>query len=284
MAKLYAGLAGLKLAGDAFDLGDGIRIEGAFGHLMLPFVMAFKPAPLGKPHPGPWRAVRGSSGMDMTATLLVPDKIGDASEWEVARTIVFLLRLGVDPATTVPVLSSHPFAELATMPEHETKISVLETRARAFALIVDQAALGEPQAAWLRERWRKTLELLRSSAEFELAVAAMDAGQFERNTALTMVALWSALEAIFAGDRNELKFRLSTYIASYLEAHGPERAKLQKAIAKLYDKRSAAVHGLPKHSADDVLEVFSLMRAVLMKIIDAGRVPTRLDLETALFG
>jgi hypothetical protein len=98
------------------------------------------------------------------------------------------------------------------------------------------------------------------------------------------VPSWGALEALFGGDRNELRFRVSSYIASYLVPYGQERDMKQKAIAKLYDKHSAAVHGIPSHSNDDVLATFTLMREVLMEIVDEGEVPTRAKLEKALFG
>jgi hypothetical protein len=130
----------------------------------------------------------------------------------------------------------------------------------------------------------KAKALRAKSAEFDLAAYAMDAGQFQHSTALTLVSLWGALEALFVGDRNELRFRVSSYIASYLVPYGLGRDKKQKEIAKLYDKRSAAVHGLPNHSGDDVLATFILMREVLMKIVDEGEVPTREKLEKCLFG
>ena len=115
-------------------------------------------------------------------------------------------------------------------------------------------------------------------------MAAMDAGQFERNTAFTLVSLWGALEALFAGDRNELRFRVSSNIAAYIVEYGPDRGAYQKEVARIYDKRSAAVHGVPKHDNDDVLNTFTVMRAALMKMIETGKVPTREDLEKRLFG
>jgi hypothetical protein len=60
---------------------------------------------------------------------------------------------------------------------------------------------------------------------------------------------------------------------------------LQKDIAKLYDKRSAAAHGKPKHDAEDLLATFNLLRRVLFEIIiDRGVVPSKEALEAALFG
>jgi hypothetical protein len=272
---MYVGLCGLQLAGDHFDLGRGVFIRKTYGHLMTPFVLATKPAVPGQAHPGPWKAVAGNDGFDMQAELYLPPKIVDNGKtWEIGRVILFLLRLGVDPATTVPIMSEHSFGELEGVPDKDARIVAFETRRRGFELnALEGAKLDEGRARWVRERWVKTHELMSKSAEFTLAVAVMNAAQFQLNTALILVSLWGALEALFGGDRTELRFRLSSYIASYLVGYGNGRDKEQKRIAKLYDKRSAAVHGLATHSRDDVFETFVLFGSVLMKIVEDERCP-----------
>jgi hypothetical protein len=134
------------------------------------------------------------------------------------------------------------------------------------------------------ERWEVTHRLSLSNAEFSLAADAMDSGQFVQSTALTLVSLWGALEALFSPSTSELKFRVSALIAAYLEPPGKARLDLQREVAKLYDKRSAAAHGKPKHTAADLLATFQLLRRVLLSMIDAGTVPTKSDLEERLFG
>src|SRR5258706_3804470 len=39
--SIYAGIAGVKLDVESFDLGDGLVISKTFGHFMAPFLMAF---------------------------------------------------------------------------------------------------------------------------------------------------------------------------------------------------------------------------------------------------
>lgn len=285
VSALYVGLSGLALDGDTFDLGDGVTIRKAYGHLMLPLLMAFSPAERGKAHPAPWRTVEGSGGIDMHAELYVPGDVDGIPASEVGRVIVSLLRLGVDPRTTVPVVASHSLSEFPKLKEGEGRISPLEYRPRTFRLFAEGSTkLNDSSASWVREKWKLAHKLMTKHAEFGIAVAAMDAGQFERNTALTLISLWGALEALFAGDRSELRFRVSSYIASYLAHPGEERAKAQKRIAKLYDKRSAAAHGSPNHESNDVFETFVLMRESLIKILAEGKLPTREDLDALLFG
>jgi hypothetical protein len=249
---IHAGLSGLELADGPFDLGEGIWLRQTYAHLFAPFMLAFKPAPPGNHHPGPWKAASGGFSYNVNAELLIPADIEGRFESKigVARTLVFLLRLGVNPAITLPVFSNYPFSTLPKVPE----------------------------------RWQVTHHLLAQSAEFTLAVEALDAGQFVHDQALTLVSLWGALEALFSPSTSELRFRVSSLISAFLESPGVNRANRQKEISKLYDKRSAAAHGKPKHEPEHLLQTFNLVREVLIRIIDRGQVPTKDELEGMLFG
>jgi hypothetical protein len=70
-------------------------------------MMAFKPAPPGRHHPVPWKAASGGFSFDVTAELTIPAALEDTHgpKVAIATTMVFLLRLSINPATTVPVLS-----------------------------------------------------------------------------------------------------------------------------------------------------------------------------------
>lgn len=284
--NLHAGLSGLELQEPSFDLGCGLTLSKTYAHLMAPFMMAFRPAPKGSHHPAPWKAAQGGSSFDISAELCVPEAIESefGSKIEVAQTVLFLLRLGVNPATTLPVFSNHAFASLPEVEDNETRLFPNEVQPRHFPLGV-VGGIATPEAVgWVSERWQVTHKLILESAEFSLAVEAIDSGQFVRQSALALVSLWGALEALFSPSTAELKFRVSALIAAFLEPPGAARHALQKDIAKLYDKRSAAAHGKPKHDAEDLLATFNLLRRVLFEIIDRGEVPTKETLEAALFG
>src|SRR5690242_4358141 len=95
----YAGLMGLELHSDSIDLGSGIVLTKIYAHLMASFVMAFKPAEPGKIHPAPWKGTSGGYAFDVTTQLFIPESLRYRSEdrFELARIIVFLLRLVVNP-------------------------------------------------------------------------------------------------------------------------------------------------------------------------------------------
>lgn len=284
--NLHAGLSGLELQELNFDLGCGLSLSKTYAHLMAPFMMAFEPAPKGSHHPAPWKAAQGGSSFDINAELCIPEEIEAkfGSKIEVARTVLFLLRLGVNPATTLPVFSNHAFAALPEVKDNETRLFPYEVQPRHFPLGVVGGIATTEAVSWVSERWQVTHRLIHESAEFSLAVEAIDSGQFVRQSALALVSLWGALEALFSPSTAELRFRVSALIAAFLEPSGTARHALQKDIAKLYDKRSAAAHGKPKHGADDLLATFNLLRRVLFEIIDRGEVPSKEALESALFG
>ena len=284
--NVHAGLSGLEFEEETFDLGEGVILTKTYAHLMAPFLMAFKPAPPGGHHPVPWKAASGGFSFDLNAELLIPENIEAkfVSKIAVARTIVFLLRLRVHPGITLPVFSNHRFASLAEVRDNEATLVPFEVQPRHFPLEPDDGIRITEAISWVKERWQVTHRLISASPEFSLAVGAIDAGQFVQNTTLTMVSLWGALETLFSPSTSELNFRVSSLVAAFLEPPGEARHNLQKKITRLYDKRSAAAHGKPKHKAEDLTDTFNLLACVLMQIIDRGNVPKKEELEGLLFG
>jgi len=284
--NIHFGISNLKIEENSFDLGDGIIISKTYAHLMSPFIVAFQPAPPGKHHPAPWKSTYGGNSFDINAELFIPSHIEEKyeSKIEVARTIGFLFRLGINPATQFTVFSNHSFSELPKIPDSESIICPFDTQTRYFMLSVESENTNTNALKWLAERWQTVHKLTKEKNEFALAVNAIDTGQFIQNSGLTMVLLWGALESLFSPSTSELRFRVSSLIAAYLEKPGIERVKRQKEVSKLYDKRSAAAHGKPKHNSDDLLRTFNLLRDVVWKIIDDKKVPRKKDLENLLFG
>jgi hypothetical protein len=254
---------------------------------VAPFTMAFKqPAEYDQPHPGPWKSLGGGFAFDIDAEIKIPASLDSpqGTQADIARMIGMLLRLGVHPALRLPAFANHSFSTIADRPERETWLRPNEFQSRYFPLDSDSEQIGAAEAAWVAKRWRVGLQLSKESAEFALAAEAIDSGQFVQKSALALVSLWAALEALFSPSTSELKFRVSALIASYLEPPGQSRHALQRAVAKLYDKRSAAAHGKPRHETDDLLETFNLLARVLRKILDDQAVPSKQDLERTLFG
>lgn len=284
---MYVGLAGIEWDGGQVDLGHGVLLRKTYAHLMAPFMVAFFPAPEGKPHPAPWRAARGGFAFDVTLELEISANVWQSPEerMQVAQTVVDLMRFGVSPKISMPIVSNVAFASAADLPDRTSVFIPVEIEPRWFSLASDRDGPMLPnELAWVTDHWKAALELKRQHAEFRNAVDALSRGQFVRNQSLTLVSLWAALESMFSPSTTELRFRVAVLIASFLEPPGAKRRALHKRVMDLYDHRSAAAHGKPKNDADGLLQTFELLRCVVLKIIQNGRVPSREDLESSLFG
>jgi hypothetical protein len=228
----------------------------------------------------------GGTKTRITAELSIPSDFADAhsKRFEVARFLVVLLRLWTSPAISMHAMSDHSFSTLIEMDVERPRIIPLETFPRNMKLAPVHENGIVASLDWIKENWRDAHRLYSSSSEFRLAADAMDTSQFILNDALVLVSLWGALEALFSPSNAELKFRVSALIASYLEVPGEKRSILQKRVATLYDKRSAAAHGRPNHHPDDVLATFELFRRVILRMIREKSVPSKEALEKKLFG
>lgn len=283
---IYAGLAGRKL-GARFDLGEGVTLSPTFAHIMAPLMAAFAPAEKGKPHPAPWKAVSGGFGFDIVCELRVPTLTARKHSEDPNDTlwcITALIRLRSGPGVTLPAITTLPFSEVKTS-GNDVHIWPREIEPRLLLL---QAAypeeITELDLAWVKAHWASACALAAKHDEFNLALQAYDQCQFNRHPSVALLTLWAALEALFSGGREELRFRISAGVAAFLEPLGLGRLSLQKQIAKLYDSRSAAAHGRIEKAHEPLMSTYALARRALTKIIEDNHVPTKAELEAKLFG
>jgi len=283
----YAGLSGLALDADEYDLGQGLLLRKTYAHLMRPMMLAFKePASPGMHHPAPWIPSSAGDAIDMRTELVIPGGYAHhkLDRLVVAKTIVTLMRIFVDPEISLIFASDHPLASFPDLDQQGLKLkgTTLDILPRQFALrLVEPMSMDDLEQ--VKVHWATAVSLRSSSTEFAFAMDVMELGQFIPSTAMTLVSIWGALEAIFSPSAGELRFRVSALIATYMEPPGEGRLNAQKSIAKLYDMRSAAAHGKPKHGTDDLLASFELLRMVLIKIIGDKKVPSKDDLDRMLF-
>lgn len=281
---IYLGLTHLDLGGAQVDFGDGILLREANARFLLPLTLVTTRDKPNEHHPA--FVQLSAREVNVTAELTVPTA-GDAVEKSFAtgRLLVFLLRLMTNPEIGCGVVSRQSLREIRTVSDVENaRMHSAETVPRHFLIqLVDKESVVE-SLDWVRDHWKVADRMYNKNAEFKLAADAIDGGQFIPNSALALVSLWGALEALFSPSTAELKFRVSSLIAAYLEAPGSARLTEQKRIATLYDKRSAAAHGKPRHAGDDLLATFELLRRVLIRMVEQGAVPSKDKLEETLFG
>jgi hypothetical protein len=287
VSEVYVGLTSLDVGPQAIDFGHGVVLQRTQARFLTPLTMENldRTAHETGVRPAYWQF--GAERMDLTAELkLQTPEGGEFSACiDRASVIVFAIRLWCDPSVTMPVYADRSFGALASMEANDrARVAPLEVSPRFFALEPADREGMIAKLEWVRANWAKAEALYRQSQEFRIAADALSAGQFVRNDALVLISLWGALEALFSPSTTELKFRVSALIAAYLEGPGARRLAKQKEIAALYDKRSAAAHGKPRHSSDDLLNTFNLTRSVLLRMIQDEAVPSKQRLEELLFG
>lgn len=284
---IYAGLCGIKLTnGTTILLGKDVTISQTYVHVMShPMLAMNRPSQPGAHHPSPWIPTSSGFSYDVEAQLHIPTTYSrkKVTRYEIAKSIVGLLRLYVHPDIRLAVAATVPFTDLPNFTDINASAPI-EVLPRYFDFgFIDTAGI-EGRIDWVKRHWETALDLMESSAEFKLAMDVYLIGQFIPNSAMVMVAVWGALEAFFSFEKSELRFRVSSNLAAYMVPRGPGRAAEQKRVAKLYDARSAAAHGQPSHGPQELHESYMLLRSVLTRMIEAAKVPTRAELEAKLFG
>lgn len=271
---------------EKYEFEYGVTLTKTYAHLFSPFLIAFKPAEKGKPHPAPWKTVSGGASFDILLELYIPQKF--EPQWsDRINTIWFLaalLRFTAGNHLLAPVISNSSFKDAAGL--ETAHFWPIETNQRILLENSVVKEITKTDLDWINDHWYKTTKLLSTSKEFAFLFLEYDQCCFARNRPQALIMLWSGLENLFSASdsRTELRFRISANIAAYLETSGNARRELYRKLVKLYDKRSAAVHGIPKNVEETFLETHTITKAIIKKIIETGNVPNKESLEVNLFG
>ena len=284
---LFAGYSGVHLPEPEFNLGDGLILRTTYAHLTGPMLMAFAPPTAAGHHPAPWRAARGGLAFDIHAELKVPAGhpfAGRMSQVDVAWLVGAMLRVAIAPWASLAVVSDHAFSEAATA-EAEPILRPLETVGRIITPSGDLKPehLFEP-LGWISEAWKSSAQLLLSNTKFDSAFRAFDAATLRGSSAASLLALWGALEQLFAPSPGELRYRVSAFLAAYLESPGEDRYDLYQQLLGLYNQRSKAAHTASHIESGPLLKSYVIARNAMVRIMSAGAVPTQEELERLLFG
>lgn len=288
VSGIFVGISGVGSEAGAFDLGHGVSLRTTYAHLMAPFMMAFAPPEKpGQPHPAPWAAASGGLAFDILVELAIPSEISSSLPCEnttAAWWIVGLLRLCTGPRLRAPVLSNYPLTRAAAASK-DLHIQPLEVS--PHQLVLDPEAKSEISVRdlnWTRDNWLSSLSLLENSPKFSMLVESLDQAAFNHRPQLALLMLWAGLEEMFSPSKSELRYRISSLIASYVEPSGQSRLARQKAVARLYDSRSAAAHGRGDTEVEPLWETYYLAREIVLKMIDERHAPSTTELEERMFG
>jgi hypothetical protein len=272
-------LSGVQLDFDSFDLGHGVSLSRTYVHLMGHPILAFAPAKEGEPSPAPWRTVVASdqaAAVDLLAELAVPqsDEPSDPTlhiDW--ASWIALLLRFLTESVVTITLVSPVDSEGL----RNGKAEAMLSERIPAVSA---RSSVTVGMASWLKGNWYSSFDLNYNEAVL-YAVASLYHSH-RSSKGLGMVSVWAGLERIFSTKEAELKYRVCTNIAAFLEPPGEFRYLLFKQLSKLYDDRSRAAHGSPMKNPNAYEESVSVASRALLRIIEINSVPDKDELEREL--
>ena len=254
---LYAGLSGVEIDFDQLELGAGVSIRKTYAHLMMPMIMAFRKREEGGPQSSYWAAVGEGMPHDIHVELKLSNECGAGlkEKIEFAKTVMALLRLHASPHFALPVIANVPIEEAAAHSKKHHFLAV-EPLPPFFSVSTEvRKTLSRDHFKWTTRFLQNAIELNRDHAEFAFALSALDSWETIRSGPLALVFIWAALENIFSPDKaQELRFRVSTLIASYLEKPGQKRSQKFREVLELYNARSKAAHGSAKHEPSHTLQ------------------------------
>ena len=283
---IYGGIMNVKLADSSFDLGGGIQLKQTFAHLFSVNMMAFAPPKEERHHPGPWKAAKGGFGYDIEVEIQVPIDGTRSSSTQATDTIwlfAALVRLAKCPYLMVPVISSQSFDAIRDSKEEPT-LEPLETERRLFAPTEQSyAVLDSELLSWISCVLPTTADLMSRDTRFDSAFRAFDLCTIRGRTSSSLLTVWGALEQLFAPSTAELRYRVSSNIAAYLNPAGEERLTAFRRILNLYNHRSSAAHTAEDADQSALIESYVLTRNALVRMIENRHVPSQKELEEAIF-
>lgn len=281
--KLYVGSSGITLQTEQCDLGHGVILRKTYANLFSPWMMAFAPAPKRKPHPTPWRAAKGGNSFHINVELELSTDVSGlwASNIDKLESFLTLLRLTCAPTLVAPVKLNMSFESAAA--EENPLIEPHEVDPVIFNSESNETIIDSQNIDWFRENWVDVAKLIKANPLMQAAIDVCDESRVRRRSSHSMLAIWGALEHLFSPSKNELRHRVASNIATYLESRGQHRLDMYKEILKLYDQRSNAAHTTSKVETKFLIDSWVLLRNVLMKMILERKIPSQFDFEKALF-
>ena len=278
----YGGLAGATLEPLAFSLPGGVELRRTYAHLMAHFILAFeRPAPRAH-HPGPWKSANAGLTFDVEVEVFVPGDLALEKWFDPLNSIWWtaaLLRLRASPLIRVPVFSADPLASLGEA-KGDARVRVLETQPRALVEEGSPAVvLKDSELSWLASYWLSGGRLFREHPNFGNAFMAFDQSIWSSSFGMGLVQLWGAFELLFATSRYRKTAQLGSRVSAYLEPQGESRDALKKQVESLYDSRSDAAHGNPAGQDEAFFSSYSLLRRVILRMLESDYVLAIEDLE-----
>ncbi|MFC2099268.1 hypothetical protein ACFLSF_00330 [Candidatus Bipolaricaulota bacterium] len=127
---------------------------------------------------------------------------------------------------------------------------------------------------WIADHFADARDLLEND-RFQTAVHCLATYRWHSMARVQLAILWAGIEGMF-GASSEIRFRISLYVARFLHPHEAEqRRDVFDSVKKLYDARSAAVHGsrIKADSSSAVSASEAILRQLLRSCAERNSLP-----------
>jgi hypothetical protein len=271
-AALFAGIAGLELPAETYELAPGLILNRTYAHVILSATMAFaRPKNPRTHHPGPWASLAGG-GIDITAELsLAPDAppFGFRRP-DVLWFVTALLRLRSGGPILALVLADRAFH---TVPSDTEAANLIPIELQPEQLkLAPQKPLTIADLDWIQDNLLGASRLMRDST-FNRVVQTLDSVVRVTNPGSAILIAWAAIEALLRPGRNQITERVCKALAAYLYQPGSERDRAYPKIVASYEARGGAVHAGDAPEAEQLQYAFSLARAAVSRAIEQKALP-----------
>lgn len=277
--RWYFGVIGLSLPADEISVGGWakfLRVSEPAGAVELSVALAEKTQMTA--------IARYSVGVRAELVLSTEVSEGIKDPFNFAWWVVSALRARSRVDVLIPIVADCSWSAIAAAPAGSCRAQLLEDVPRARRLS-PVSTLDERDVKWVADYLLPFVRLL-EVARFRLAIDCLTTHTHEASIRMTAASLWVGIEALF-DIAAELRFRLASLSASFLEAPGLARIARYRAVKRLYDMRSKVVHGAAVSEAEIVQHselARDLLSALVCKMTELGRVPTGDDWDQFLFG
>lgn len=139
--------------------------------------------------------------------------------------------------------------------------------------------ITDENARWIESNFPAAQKLL-GNEKFTTSVHCLASYRWHTLPRVRLAVLWAGIEGMF-GVNSEIRFRISIYISKFLHPNNEtERKRTFNEIKKLYDIRSAAVHGskLKEGAIKAVNQSAEILRQLIVMCIENQSLPQESDL------
>jgi len=215
---------------------------------------------------------------------VIMDEVGSRrGHFSLAWWIVSAIRVKTLANFLVVAAADCSWDTIAAAPKSSVSAELIEDFPKSYKW-GDDIIVNKEDVGWVSKNLMQFVDLL-EVPKFRVAVESLTTHSHITNLRMVLASLWAGIEALTEA-QTELRYRISSYIASFLEPAGTKRLEMFHKLQELYNLRSQAVHGqkiTDQKIVAGIKETKLILSQVLCKIIEINKIPNKKDFEEQLF-